>query len=121
MHPIRFASRGKNEHLVGLSLMDPDTAIPASSSGRHMGPFSMNNENNEGARMPPATPSREAFTHDAEHDRENPIDVAAGRPAQEPKDRACLACGSTFASEWAGERICRRCKSSHTWRGNTGL
>ena len=30
--------------------------------------------------------------------------------------RTCLTCGRSFTSEWAGERICRRCKSSSTWR-----
>lgn len=34
----------------------------------------------------------------------------------EPKTRKCLMCGSQFPSAWAGERICRKCKSSSTWR-----
>jgi hypothetical protein len=33
-----------------------------------------------------------------------------------PKTRQCLRCQATFCSEWAGERICARCKSSATWR-----
>lgn len=32
------------------------------------------------------------------------------------KERACLMCGTKFASLWAGERVCQRCKSSGTWR-----
>jgi hypothetical protein len=34
----------------------------------------------------------------------------------EAKERRCLMCGETFQSEWAGERICRRCRSSAAWR-----
>ena len=34
----------------------------------------------------------------------------------ESKDRRCLMCGETFESAWAGERICRRCRSSAAWR-----
>jgi hypothetical protein len=30
--------------------------------------------------------------------------------------RPCLICKSPFPSEWHGERICRRCKSSVAWR-----
>jgi hypothetical protein len=33
------------------------------------------------------------------------------------KRRACLSCNSAFESEWAGERICPRCKTTATWRG----
>jgi hypothetical protein len=32
------------------------------------------------------------------------------------KIRKCLICRSPFPSAWAGERVCRRCKSSSTWR-----
>jgi hypothetical protein len=34
----------------------------------------------------------------------------------EPKTKPCLVCKSPFLSEWAGERICRRCKSTAAWR-----
>jgi hypothetical protein len=34
----------------------------------------------------------------------------------EAKIRKCLMCGTQFPSEWAGERICRKCRSSSTWR-----
>jgi len=34
----------------------------------------------------------------------------------QPKMRACLICKKTFPSEWAGERICRNCKSTAAWR-----
>ena len=32
------------------------------------------------------------------------------------KARICLICRSEFPSEWAGERICRRCKATSVWR-----
>ena len=32
------------------------------------------------------------------------------------KTRKCLMCEDPFLSEWAGERICRKCKSTHNWR-----
>ena len=40
---------------------------------------------------------------------------ASGRDI-EPKTKPCLVCKSPFLSEWAGERICRRCKSTAAWR-----
>lgn len=30
--------------------------------------------------------------------------------------RRCLACRTEFDSEWAGNRICRRCKDTDSWR-----
>jgi len=36
-----------------------------------------------------------------------------------PKVRQCLRCKSRFASEWSGERVCPRCKSSNAWRSGT--
>jgi hypothetical protein len=32
------------------------------------------------------------------------------------RTRACLICKKHFQSEWAGERICRPCKSTAAWR-----
>ncbi|MCW9036081.1 MAG: hypothetical protein OQJ97_17810 [Rhodospirillales bacterium] len=32
------------------------------------------------------------------------------------KSRPCLRCHEIFESEWAGERICRRCKTSSSWQ-----
>jgi hypothetical protein len=32
------------------------------------------------------------------------------------KSRLCLKCSTTFQSEWAGERICPRCKGKQGWR-----
>jgi hypothetical protein len=40
--------------------------------------------------------------------------------AGEEKTRKCLICRTPFQSAWAGERVCRRCKSTSTWR-STGL
>lgn len=38
---------------------------------------------------------------------------------QEPEitNRRCLCCRAKFASAWAGERICKRCKATADWRG----
>jgi hypothetical protein len=33
------------------------------------------------------------------------------------KKRTCLSCNTAFESEWAGERVCPRCKTTATWRG----
>ena len=38
------------------------------------------------------------------------------RPDYVLKTRKCLMCEAPFFSEWAGERICRKCKSSKNWR-----
>ncbi len=35
---------------------------------------------------------------------------------QERKARRCLMCGAAFQSEWAGERVCPRCKQTAAWR-----
>jgi hypothetical protein len=37
-------------------------------------------------------------------------------PKMEAKVRKCLMCREPFPSEWAGERICRKCKSTAAWR-----
>jgi hypothetical protein len=37
-------------------------------------------------------------------------------PWDVPKVRQCLRCRATFPSNWCGERICARCKSSNAWR-----
>lgn len=34
----------------------------------------------------------------------------------EPRLRPCLRCRVAFHSEWAGERICPRCKGTTAWR-----
>lgn len=33
-----------------------------------------------------------------------------------PKKRPCLRCKSDFASQWSGERVCPRCKTSRAWK-----
>lgn len=33
-----------------------------------------------------------------------------------PKERRCLRCKATFLSDGFGDRICRRCKGSSSWR-----
>lgn len=35
-----------------------------------------------------------------------------------PKTRKCLLCKCAFDSAWAGERICKRCKSSASWKSS---
>ncbi len=42
-------------------------------------------------------------------------------PPDVPKVRQCLRCNATFPSEWSGERICSRCKSSNAWRSGVPL
>jgi hypothetical protein len=42
-------------------------------------------------------------------------EVTATKEA-EVKIRRCLVCAHSFRSEWAGERICAKCKSSTAWR-----
>ena len=32
------------------------------------------------------------------------------------KKRQCLCCSAIFTSEWAGERVCQKCKASNGWR-----
>ncbi len=38
------------------------------------------------------------------------------QPEREEKERKCLVCNRMFVSEWAGERVCKRCRSSAIWR-----
>ena len=40
------------------------------------------------------------------------------KPENDPdrKTRRCLMCSRDFDSAWAGERICRKCKSTAAWR-----
>ncbi len=45
------------------------------------------------------------------------LDTPPERPRDDgPKLRQCLRCSAEFESEWSGERICRRCKGSASWR-----
>jgi hypothetical protein len=37
--------------------------------------------------------------------------------SDQAKMRACLICKRRFLSAWAGERVCRQCKSTSGWRG----
>ena len=40
------------------------------------------------------------------------------RRSAEHKMRKCLLCRESFPSSWAGERVCRKCKSTSTWRSS---
>jgi ribosomal protein L40E len=42
-------------------------------------------------------------------------------PPDVPKLRHCLRCNATFPSQWSGERVCSRCKSSNAWRSGAPL
>lgn len=48
------------------------------------------------------------------------VDDVAGSSAATRSDRhrrrLCLKCGEQFGSEWAGERVCKKCKSHVAWR-----
>lgn len=39
-----------------------------------------------------------------------------GAASHEEKIRRCLCCGEDFNSAWAGERVCKKCRSSARWR-----
>ena len=44
-------------------------------------------------------------------------EAPADQPANaEPRLRQCLKCRADFHSEWAGERVCQRCKKKTGWR-----
>ena len=38
-----------------------------------------------------------------------------------PRTRRCLKCGADFPSEWAGQRVCAKCKKKVGWRSGTSL
>lgn len=40
------------------------------------------------------------------------------RRCAEQKTRKCLLCREPFPSSWAGERVCKKCKSTSTWRSS---
>ena len=46
------------------------------------------------------------------------------KPISERKDEAmvrlCLKCREAFESHWAGERVCKTCKSRDEWRTGGG-
>ncbi|MDA0703860.1 MAG: hypothetical protein O3A96_11590 [Proteobacteria bacterium] len=60
-------------------------------------------------------------------DRRNDADAveaeasSADPPADAPKKRECLRCNTKFTSDWAGERICPRCKGSSAWKNGSPL
>lgn len=39
----------------------------------------------------------------------------------DPRSRLCLRCKAAFPSQWAGERICGRCKGTAAWRSGTPM
>lgn len=48
--------------------------------------------------------------------KDAPTDLPAPDVA---KMRQCLRCRTGFVSNWAGERICSRCKSTNAWRNGS--
>lgn len=56
------------------------------------------------------------------YSREHKTELEDKKPEPDAGDkgqartRKCLMCGADFPSKWAGERICRKCKSSTAWR-----
>jgi hypothetical protein len=49
--------------------------------------------------------------------RAQPKDALPEQPdADAPRYRRCLKCGDDFPSEWAGQRVCPRCKKRSEWR-----
>ncbi len=45
------------------------------------------------------------------------MEAPGGRGGRDvSRDRLCLRCKDSFISEWFGERICRRCKKSSSWK-----
>lgn len=49
------------------------------------------------------------------------LEKTANSGAENRRKRACLSCSTTFDSEWAGERVCPRCKGSSKWRNGSGM
>jgi hypothetical protein len=60
-------------------------------------------------------PFQRAKDHNNAMDDDDHKKPASGRDTI-PKTKPCLICKAPFLSEWAGERICRRCKSTAAWR-----
>lgn len=51
-----------------------------------------------------------------------PTDAPSGQVTDDAaRLRQCLKCRAKFRSEWAGERICSRCKSTVVWRRGATL
>lgn len=61
-------------------------------------------------------------THDSHEHGDTCLDgfdsEREARRHTEQKTRKCLLCREFFPSAWAGERICRKCKSTSTWRSS---
>jgi hypothetical protein len=49
----------------------------------------------------------------------DPLELDDAPSQDRPKIRKCLRCATEFESAWAGERICKRCKSSNSWKSNS--
>ena len=43
-------------------------------------------------------------------------DEVVDRTGDVPKFRKCLTCRENFQSEWAGQRVCAKCKKKTKWR-----
>jgi len=49
-------------------------------------------------------------------DRPQTDELSDSRVPEVSKIRPCLKCRVEFESQWSGERLCKRCKSSKAWR-----
>ena len=52
----------------------------------------------------------------AARDRDPGRNEVFDRAGDVPKSRKCLACRGKFQSEWAGQRVCDKCKKKTQWR-----
>jgi len=68
-------------------------------------------------KMDARSPAYDAGDDDLRATREDEHRKPEADRADEAKMRACLVCRKPFLSAWAGERICRQCKSTSAWRG----
>jgi hypothetical protein len=56
-----------------------------------------------------------------EKDNKADHEAAAEETVYRPQPRTCLMCRSTFDSAWAGERICKSCKTHKRWRDGAAI
>jgi hypothetical protein len=71
------------------------------------------------ARADEAGAAQPGYDADGQAQNEDLLDGYAHRVAHDMKTRRCLVCRTPFPSEWAGERICRQCKSKAAWRSGS--
>ena len=65
-------------------------------------------------KLPPSVLARASISHP---DKDRGALGRADRDNGQRARRRCLGCGSTFLSEWKGNRMCGRCKNLDSYRG----